>query len=150
MKCKNCGKMFKVSNVGRKPSFCSTRCRVEYNRNKKRFGETADSDRDKVRVEKQKIIVPVTKKVQAEINRVDFERMMGGSVEQELRFVKDVLHRAMISSETPMSALANIGRELVNVSRQLDEIVTSGTGVLNTEEDEVMNDDDINFDTSLI
>ena len=49
-----------------------------------------------------------------------------------------------------MSALANIGRELVNVSRQLDEIVTSGTGVLNTEEDEVMNDDDINFDTSLI
>lgn len=149
MKCKNCGKMFKISGMGRKPQFCSTKCRVEYNRNKKRFGKINEEESDKVRVEKKKIIVPVTQSVNAEIGRDDFERMMDGTVEQELRFVKDVLHKAMVSADTPTSALAGIGRELINTARQLDDITHTDNDPLIFEE-ETIDDDSFTFDTSVI
>ncbi len=156
MQCKNCSNFFKPSAHGRKPMFCSARCRVDYNRNKKRFAREAEKDSkkaDSVRVEKQKVIVPVSKSVNAELDKNEFERMMDDSLEDELRFARSVLHKALISPDSPAGALAGITRELINVSRQLNDIVTAGKNSLTVdinEEESYDSESSSSFDSSII
>ncbi|WP_454892196.1 hypothetical protein [Alloscardovia omnicolens] len=125
MQCKNCGKLFKPSGHGRKPSFCSDRCRVDYNRTKKRFSKS-ETVSPSVKVDKSgKVLnVPsaVAREVREEITGRDFEKMMGHGYADDLEFVKQVVKRAMTDAETPASALPGLSKTLLEASKQIDDL----------------------------
>lgn len=151
MQCQNCGRFFKTTGHGRKPQYCSTKCRVDANRKKKR-GETVDKPQD----DKQPVVINLpSKKVKTTIQVPDltkqsFNRMLDDSLEDELRFTRDVLHKALISPDTPASALAAISRELINTTEKLNALVEQN----NDDPFNVMESEDSydgsSFDSSLI
>lgn len=149
MQCKNCGRFFKTTGHGRKPSYCSDKCRVDANRKKKKQQTTPAEE------PRQEIVINLpSKKVKTTVSNTDltkrtFDRMCDSTLEEELRFTRDVLHKALISPDTPATALAAISRELVNVTEKLEALVD------NTDANDPLFggeafDESTTFDTSLI
>lgn len=62
----------------------------------------------------------VSKHVNAELSKQDFDRMMTGSYEEHLRFALNMLRRALESEETPANSLAPITKEMLDVAKQLE------------------------------
>lgn len=152
MQCKNCGRFFKSTGHGRKPQYCSAKCRVDANRKKKRGEKTENTVQEDV----QPVVINLpSKKVKTTISNKDltkqlFDRMFDDSLEDELRFTRDVLHKALISPDTPASALAAISRELINMTEKLNNLVEqSNDDPFNLSETEDVYDSG-SFDSSLI
>ena len=75
MKCEQCGAEFQPSGRGKPQRFCSKRCRDRANYLRRRRNEPAPEYKPKPKA-------PV-------LNQREFDRMMDGSMEDELRYVRD-------------------------------------------------------------
>ncbi|WP_246815486.1 hypothetical protein [Alloscardovia sp. HMSC034E08] len=122
------------------------------NRKKKRGEKTENTVQEDV----QPVVINLpSKKVKTTISNKDltkqlFDRMFDDSLEDELRFTRDVLHKALISPDTPASALAAISRELINMTEKLNNLVEqSNDDPFNLSETEDVYDSG-SFDSSLI
>lgn len=146
MQCKNCGQYFKTTGHGRKPQYCSDKCRVDASRKRKQNGTKKEETRQPV------VINLPNKSVKTSIQDEDltketFERMCDVSVLEELRYARDILHKAMISPDTPANALPAISRELIGITAKI-EGMSDSTNPLNTLGTEVVNND--TFDATTI
>lgn len=114
MECLECGKKFRPQK--KEQQYCSDACRMRAYRKRKKAGVMVG------RKEKQpeRVTVNVSKHVNAELSKQDFERMMTGSYEEHLRFALNVLHKALESDETPVNSLAPITKEMLSVAKQLE------------------------------
>lgn len=121
LRCNNCGKYYTYEGKGRKPSYCSDACRVKANRLKKR---KPPEERVPVTVDipQGATIKTMISKHEKELTEQTFKRMCDSSVEDELRFAQHILHEAMLSPNTPPQALAALGKELINMTKQLNDI----------------------------
>lgn len=126
MQCKNCGRFFKPTGHGRKPQYCSDKCRVNANRKRRKQQKQSNTDSQ---ADRQSVMINLPSKTvkttvgNEDLSKRTFDRMLDSTLEEELRFTRDVLHKALISPDTPASALAAISRELVNVTEKLEATV---------------------------
>lgn len=153
MKCKNCGKDLPRSKYSYRRQYCSDKCRVYANRKKKKDPEAfAKQEKEDVR---QPVVIETSKgRVRTnifpgELTRQSFDRMYDASLEEELRFTRDILHRAMESPDTSPSALAALSRELVAVTERLESVVAGDDPFTQLEGLEV-EDESTAFDASSI
>lgn len=121
MKCKSCGKFIRWNGHGRQPSYCSPACRKNAQRARQRRPQPADEDKPKLKKKNGKLTLTIPGAAD-QITRQSFDRMMDGKVEDELRFVKQVLHDTMANPSTPANALAALGKELITVSQTLADL----------------------------
>lgn len=149
LQCKNCGRFLKPSRHGRPPVFCSAKCRVDWNRTRKKEKEQSPGEDTTVRMNKNKVVVHVSDTAVAELSERSFNRMMDGSVEDDLRFAHDILRAAMQDKGTSPSALAALSREFINVSRQLEDCSKNDDPLSQLDPVEVENGED-SFSTSII
>lgn len=131
MKCVICGKEFSANtNARRKPKYCSAACKQKAYELRKRIGA-----RPEVKRAKKKVTVPVSKNVDAELDKDTFERMRDGALVDTLRFNRDVLQKALANPNTPPSALASISKQLIDVCRQIETLETDDGDVLASSEE---------------
>lgn len=131
MKCVICGKEFSANtNARRKPKYCSAACKQKAYELRKRIGA-----RPEVKRSKKKVTVPVSKNVDAELDKDTFERMRDGALVDTLRFNRDVLQKALANPNTPPSALASISKQLIDVCRQIETLETDDGDVLASSEE---------------
>lgn len=131
MKCVICGKEFSANtNARRKPKYCSAACKQKAYELRKRIGA-----RPEVKRAKKKVTVPVSKNVDAELDKDTFERMRDGALVDTLRFNRDVLQKALANPNTPPSALASISKQLIDVCRQIENLETDDGDVLASSEE---------------
>lgn len=146
MQCKNCGHFFKTTGHGRKPQYCSDKCRVDANRKRKQNGTKKEET-------KQPIVINLPSKsvktsVQAEeLTKETFERICDASVLEELRYARDILHKAMISPDTPANALPAISKELISITEKIEGMSDSTNPLSALETEAVTND---TFDATTI
>lgn len=146
MQCKNCGHFFKTTGHGRKPQYCSDKCRVDANRKRKQNGTKKEEI-------KQPVVINLPTKsvktsVQAEdLTKETFERMCDASVLEELRYARDILHKAMISPDTPANALPAISKELISITEKIEGMSDSTNPLSALETEAVTND---TFDAATI
>lgn len=146
MQCQNCGQYFKTTGHGRKPQYCSDKCRVDANRKRKQNGTKKEEI-------KQPVVINLPTKsvktsVQAEdLTKETFERMCDASVLEELRYARDILHKAMISPDTPANALPAISKELISITEKI-EGMSDSTNTLSALETEAVTND--TFDATTI
>ena len=65
--------------------------------------------------------------------------MCDGRLEDELRFARDILRAALMSPDTPASALANMAKQYVEITEKLAGVV----------DDEKENNEDIDSEVTL-
>lgn len=131
MKCVICGKEFSANtNARRKPKYCSAACKQKAYELRKRIGAQPE-----VKRAKKKVTVPVSKNVDAELDKDTFERMRDGALVDTLRFNRDVLQKALANPNTPPSALASISKQLIDVCRQIENLETDDGDVLASSEE---------------
>ncbi|UQA84498.1 DUF6076 domain-containing protein [Gardnerella vaginalis] len=146
MQCQNCGQYFKTTGHGRKPQYCSDKCRVDANRKRKQNGTKKEEI-------KQPVVINLPTKsvktsVQAEdLTKETFERMCDASVLEELRYARDILHKAMISPDTPANALPAISKELISITEKIEGMSDSTNPLSALETEAVTND---TFDATTI
>lgn len=146
MQCKNCGHFFKTTGHGRKPQYCSDKCRVDANRKRKQNGTKKEET-------KQPVVINLPSKsiktsIQDEyLTKETFERMCDTSVLEELRYARDILHKAMISPDTPANALPAISRELIGITEKIEGMSDSTNPLSALETEAVTND---TFDAATI
>ena len=146
MQCKNCGHFFKTTGHGRKPQYCSDKCRVDANRKRKQNGAKKEET-------KQPVVINLPSKSvktsiqDEELTKETFERMCDTSGLEELRYARDILHKAMISPDTPANALPAISRELIGITEKI-EGMSDSTNPLSVLETEAVNND--TFDAATI
>lgn len=146
MQCKNCGHFFKTTGHGRKPQYCSDKCRVDAHRKRTPNGTKKEET-------KQPVVINLPTKsvktsIQAEdLTRETFERMCDASVLEELRYARDILHKAMISPDTPANALPAISRELIGITEKIEGMSDSTNPLSALETEAVTND---TFDAATI
>lgn len=138
MICQQCGKKFRPSGHGSQSKYCSPACKAKAYRSRKKAGVKGDKPHRKSKT----VTVDVSKTVNATLDKREFDRMMDGSYEDQLRFARDVLRRALGSEATPAASLAPIARELLAVSKQLDDLDPSSSGF---DLSEVLNESDEQF-----
>lgn len=137
MKCVICGKEFSANtNARRKPKYCSAACKQKAYELRKRIGA-----RPEVKRAKKKVTVPVSKNVDAELDKDTFERMRDGALIDTLRFNRDVLQQALGNPDTPASALAAISKQLIDVCKQIEDLEADDGDMLPASEE--LNDDAI-------
>lgn len=131
MKCVICGKEFSANtNARRKPKYCSAACKQKAYELRKRIGAKPE-----VKRAKKKVTVPVSKNVDAELDKDTFERMRDGALVDTLRFNRDVLQKALGNPDTPPSALASISKQLIDVCRQIETLETDDGDMLASSEE---------------
>lgn len=146
MQCKNCGHFFKTTGHGRKPLYCSDKCRVDANRKRKQNSIKKEET-------KQPVVINLSSKsvktsIQAEeLTKETFERMCDASVLEELRYARDILHKAMISPDTPANALPSISRELIGITEKIEGMSDATNPLSAIETEDVTND---TFDAATI
>ena len=124
MECLECGKKFRPQK--KEQQYCSDACRMRAYRKRKKQGIKVGRKKK----QPEQVTVNVSKHVNAELSKQDFERMMTGSYEEHLRFALQVLHKALESEETPANSLAPITKEMLSVAKQLEGYEGSSGGEL--------------------
>lgn len=135
MECLECGKKFRPYK--KEQQYCSDACRMRSYRKRKKAGVMAGRKKK----QPEQVTVNVSKHVNAELSKQDFERMMTGSYEEHLRFALQVLHRALESEETPANSLAPITKEMLSVAKQLEGYEGSSGGELDLSALDEVSDD---------
>ena len=131
MKCVICGKEFSANtNARRKPKYCSAACKQKAYELRKRIGAKPEVKRSE-----KKVTVPVSKNVDAELDKDTFERMRDGALVDTLRFNRDVLQQALGNPDTPASALAAISKQLIDVCKQIEDLEVDDRDVLASSEE---------------
>lgn len=87
---------------------------------------------------KARVRVSVSPTVEADIDKQTFERMRDGRVLDELRFNRDVLHKALADPATPPMALTAISKQLIEVCEKIENLETADDELPASEE---LNDD---------
>lgn len=114
MECLECGREFRPQKKEQK--YCSDACRMRAYRKRKKAGIKVGRRKK----QPEQVTVNVSKHVNAELSKQDFDRMMTGSYEEHLRFALNMLRRALESEETPANSLAPITKEMLDVAKQLE------------------------------
>lgn len=139
MKCKNCGRFFKTTGRGRAPMYCSEKCRVDAHR--KKNPKSTKLKRQEVLFEIPGESKPIKTTIPTdELTKDAFDRMCDSRLEDELRFARDILHAALISPDTPPSALASMAKQYIEITEKLAGVVDD-----EKEDDENM-DSEVTFD----
>ncbi|KAA8831456.1 hypothetical protein EMO89_01600 [Bifidobacterium tissieri] len=120
--CKYCGKPL-PPNVTARCEYCpGGTCRKMAYKKRKAKGEPAP---------------PKPKPKPPTLNSREFDRMMDGSVEDSLRYVRDRLKTYLDDPGTPANAVANISRQYITVCERLDQLSGNGTGLFDDETETV-------------
>lgn len=146
MQCKNCGQYFKTTGHGRKPQYCSDKCRVDANRKRRQNGTKKEETKQPVVINLPSKSVKTSIQAQ-DLTKETFERMCDASVLEELRYARDILHKAMISPDTPANALPAISRELIGITEKIEGMSDSTNPLSALETEDVTND---TFDAATI
>lgn len=138
MECEQCGREFRPSGHGRAQRYCSKRCRnrADYLRRK---GEAPATPRKATRPARESKPEPACKPTP--LTGREFERMMDGKLEDELRHNRDRLRSALDDPGTPANALPAISRQLIAVCRELES--QSGGGLFDETESETTEVSDV-------
>lgn len=146
MKCKNCGRFFKTTGRGRAPMYCSEKCRVDAHR--KKNPKPTKPSRQEVLFEIPGESKPIKTTISTdELTKDVFDRMCDSRTIDELRFAKDIIHNAMISPDTPPSALAALSKTLIEISEKIECLGDSDNPLIALETEDVTND---TFDAATI
>ncbi|MEF2736423.1 MAG: hypothetical protein U0N15_04255 [Bifidobacterium choerinum] len=139
MKCCICGKEIpqRKNRRGRPSKYCSQSCRKAAQRLRNKIGAVPPEPR----YGKTTVRVTVSPDVDADIDEQTFERMRDGRILDELRFNRDVLHKALADAGTSPTALASISKQLIDVCKQIEDLEADGGDVLPASEE--LNDDAI-------
>lgn len=123
MKCCICGNEIppRKNSRGRPSKYCSQACRKAAQRLRNKIGAVPPEPKHG----KTTVRVSVSPDVDADIDEQTFERMRDGRVLDELRFNRDVLHKALADPGTSPAALAAISKQLIDVCQRIESIETA-------------------------
>lgn len=109
--CARCGKPIS-KNASPRAKYCSDSCRVLACRERRAKGVKPEQPKTK----------PAAKPKPPVLNSREFERMMDGSLEDELRHVRDRLRTYVDDPDTPANAMANIVAKYLAVCERLHDL----------------------------
>lgn len=102
--------------------YCSEKCRVDAHR--KKNPKPTKSSRQEVLFEIPGESKPIKTTIPTdELTKDAFDRMCDGRLEDELRFARDILRAALMSPDTPPSALASMAKQYVEITEKLAGVV---------------------------
>lgn len=118
VKCAICGNEFEGNpNARRAQKYCSDACKLKAYRLRKKIGAKPE-----VKGPKKTVTVPVGNHVEAELTREQFADMSDGTLLDKLRFMRDILERALRDDETKGSALPAISKQLIDIYQRIDQV----------------------------
>lgn len=111
--------------------YCSQKCnQAAYRARKKQADGTTAKPKAERRPTPQPAPAP-------SLNSREFERMMDGSIEDELRYVRDQLKKYLDDPATPANAISNIAARYIAVCEKLHDMA-GGDDLLDALEDDTM------------
>lgn len=131
MKCRICGKDFRPSGVGSPSKYCSAACRQKAYRRRKSGKTPAGKKPAAVKTAAKKSPAKKTatkrkkpEKAEAVLDKGGFDLMMTPGMAEALPFVAKHLRDAIKDPDTPANALANLSKEYLAVTEQIDSSKT--------------------------
>ncbi|KFI90270.1 hypothetical protein [Bifidobacterium scardovii] len=129
MKCEECGRDFHPSHRGSPSKYCCGACRAKAYRKRRKQQAKAPAKRDAPTP-----AAAPTPSAAPRLNGREFDRMMDGSLEDDLRHVRDRLKRYLDDPSTPANAIANISARYIIVCERLHDLA-GGDPLLDIEDE---------------
>ncbi|KFI92448.1 hypothetical protein BISA_0848 [Bifidobacterium saguini DSM 23967] len=129
MRCEECGREFEPSHRGSPSKYCSGACRAKAYRKRRKANAAGGGKRDA-----GKPSAPTEPSESQPLSSREFERMMDGSIEDELRYVRDRLKKYMDNPATPANAISNISARYIMVCEKLHDMA-GGDSLLDLEDE---------------